>query len=158
MSTNQDNLILSFNGRVNIAIRIVTEKYPDAVLYEANGKATGGPATKAADIDRMRVVFGNSGLSTIMIEETAYGEFGEPKLVQEPWLGDTVIDLSKVKLDLGDAIERKRASGYAGAFNGVTLRHPLHPDCKNPYFIFPSSQTGQFIFVDVVTGEVSAGR
>ena len=68
--------IFSFNGRVNIAVRIVTEQYPQAVLYEADGTASGGPTTDPAKIDRMRVVFRNVNNTTVIIKETAYGEFG----------------------------------------------------------------------------------
>ena len=37
--------ILSFDGRVQIAIKIVTESYPDARLYEADGTALGDSTT-----------------------------------------------------------------------------------------------------------------
>ena len=59
--------ILSFDGRVNIAVRIVTEQFHGAELYEADGTASGGPTTDPAKIDRMRVVFQNPNNSTVII-------------------------------------------------------------------------------------------
>ncbi|HQT27259.1 MAG TPA: hypothetical protein PLK99_11830, partial [Burkholderiales bacterium] len=59
--------ILSFDGRVNIAVRIVTEQYPQARLYEADGTASGGPTTDPAKIDGLRVVFQNENDTTVII-------------------------------------------------------------------------------------------
>ena len=148
--------ILSFDGRVNIATRIVQEQYPDAKLYEADGVSTTGPTDDAAGIDKMRVVFQNSDNTTVMITEEKYGEFGEPKLFKSPFLGDVVIEWP-IKMDLTQAIELKNRAGYKGEFTTVTLRNPLGPRRTNPFFIFGSDQRA-FVFVDVVTGEVHSGE
>ncbi len=148
--------ILSFNGRVNIAVRIVTEQYPEAKLYEADGVATGGPTTDPAKIDRMRVVFQNVNNTTVIIKETGYGEFGPPVLYNEPWLEDVVINWP-IKMDLDEANELKEKAGYTESYTTVTLRNPLGPTVNNPYFIFNTSNMGNYIFVDTVTGDVHAG-
>ena len=143
--------ILSFNGRVNIAVRIVTQQYPQAALYEADGTASGGPTTDPAKIDRMRVVFRNADNTTVIIKEVAYGEFGPPQLIPEPWLED-------VKMDLPQANELKVKAGYTEPYGAVTLRNPLGPTPSNPYFIFGGDPSKPYIFVDTVTGEVHAGN
>lgn len=148
--------ILSFNGRVNIAVRIVKEQYPKAELYEADGTASGGPTTDPAKIDRLRVVFQNEDNSTVIIKETAYGEFGEPELVHQPWVEDVVIDWP-VEMDLPKANELKEKAGYTDPYGAVTLRNPLGPQPGNPYFIFGGNPARPYIFVDTVTGEVHAG-
>lgn len=149
--------ILSFNGRVNIAVRIVTEKYPEAKLYEAEGTASGGPTTDPAKIDQLRVVFRNVNNTTVIIEETGYGEFGEPKLIESPWVEDVVIQWP-IKMDLDEANKLKEEAGYKEPYGAVTLRNPLGPKRTNPFFIFGGDPTKPYIFVDVVTGEVHSGH
>ncbi|MGR9071832.1 MAG: hypothetical protein ACU833_02075 [Gammaproteobacteria bacterium] len=149
--------ILSFNGRVNIAVRIVGEKYPEAKLYEADGTATEGPTTDPNKIDKLRVVFQNSNNSTVIIKEIAYGEFGEPQLIPEPWLEDVVIKWP-VKIDLPEANKLKEKAGYMNPFGAVTLRNPLGPTINNPYFIFGGNPAEPYIFVDTVTGKVHSGN
>jgi len=149
--------ILSFNGRVNIAVRIVTAAYPEAKLYEADGTASGGPTTDPAKIDQLRVVFQNVDGSTVIIKETGYGEFGEPELIPHPWLEDIVIQWP-VAMDLDKANGLKEAAGYTDPHGAVTLRNPLGPTKSNPYFIFGGNPGKPYIFVDTVTGAVHAGN
>lgn len=149
--------ILSFNGRVNIAVRIVTEQYPEAKLYEADGTASGGPTTDPAMIDQLRVVFQNVGNTTVIIKEVGYGEFGEPQLIKEPWLEDVVIQWP-IKMDLPEANKLKEDAGYKNPYGAVTLRNPLGPTLGNPYFIFGGNPAEPYIFVDTVTGKVHPGH
>lgn len=145
--------ILSFNGRVNIAVRIVTKQYPQAKLYEADGIAMAGPTTSPAQVNHMRVVFQNINNTTVIIEETGYGEFSNPILVPQPWLEDVVISWP-IKMDLPEANKLKEKAGFKQPYSTVTLRNPLGPKPGNPCFIFGSK--GQpFIFVDTVTGQVN---
>jgi hypothetical protein len=149
--------MLSLNDRVNIARKIVTEQYPKTELYEADGTASGGPTTDPAKIDRLKVVFSNVHHTTIIIEETAYGKFGKPQHLQEPWLEDVVIQWP-VKMDLPQANKLKEEAGYKKPYSGVTLRDPLvGPKLGNPYFIFGGNRSESYIFVDTVTGQVHAG-
>jgi len=148
--------ILSFDGRVNIAVRIVTEKYPEAKLYEADGRATGGPTTDPAKIDRIKVVFRNANNTTVIIQEIKYGEFGTPELIKHPWTEDVVIEWP-IKMDLPEANTLKEKAGYKQPYGAVTLRNPLGPVRTNPFFIFSTADMGKYVFVDVVTGQVHAG-
>ena len=149
--------ILSFNGRVNIAVRIVTEQYSEAQLYEADGTASGGLTTDPAKIDQLKVVFRNVDNTTVIIEETGYGEFGKPELVQKPWLEDVVIEWP-IDMDLDKAYSLKEAAGFNKAYGTVTLRHPLGPKWPNPYFIFGLNPAEPYIYVDIVTGKVDSGN
>tara|TARA_R110001606_G_scaffold81026_3_gene186640 strand:- start:1809 stop:2264 length:456 start_codon:yes stop_codon:yes gene_type:complete len=149
--------ILSFNGRVTIAVRIVTNAYPEAKLYEADGTASGGPTTDPAKIDQLRVVFHNVDGSTVIIKETGYGEFGKPELIPHPWLEDIVIQWP-VDMDLDKANSLKEAAGFTDPYGAVTLRNPLGPTVSNPYFIFGGNPGKPYIFVDTVTGDVHAGN
>jgi hypothetical protein len=148
--------ILSFNGMVNIAVRIVTEKYPQAKLLEADGEATGGPTRDPNRINRMRVVFQNPGNTTVIIKSTVWGEFAAPVLINEPWLEDVVIKWP-VSMDLPKANALKEEAGYTSPYTTVTLRNPLGPRPGNPLFIFGSGGSQPYIFVDTVTGQVSSG-
>lgn len=149
--------ILSFNGCANIAVRIVTEQYPKARLYEVDGIATGGPTTDPNKIDYMRVVFQNADNTTVIIETIKWGEFGEPQLIKQPWVGDLVIDWP-IKMDLPEATKLKEQAGFPEPFANVTLRNPLGPTRTNPFFIFGTNPSHPYIFVDVVTGQVHAGN
>jgi hypothetical protein len=148
--------ILSFNGMVNIAVRIVTEKYPQAQLYEADGVASGGPTKDPNRIDRMRVVFQNPGNTTVIIKSTVWGEFAPPVLYNEPWLEDVVIKWP-VAMDLPQANALKEKAGYSSPYTTVTLRNPLGPKLGNPLFIFGAGAGQPYIFVDTVTGQVTSG-
>ncbi len=147
--------ILNFVGRVNIAVRIVTEKFPDAQLYEADGTSSSGQTTDPLQIDQLRVVFRNSHNSTVIIKSTGWGTFGEPVLIPEPWLEDVVINWP-VYMDIVEANQLKEAAGYKEPYGAVTLRNPLGPKIGNPYYIFGSNPTQPYIFVDTITKEVHA--
>lgn len=149
--------ILSFNGRVNIAVRIVKEQYPNAELYEADGIAKGGQTTDPAQINQMRVVFRNENNTTVIITETGYGEFGAPELIPHPWVGDRIVDFP-VDMDLPQANELKEQAGYTNPYANVTLRNPLGPTQTNPYFIFGVDHSQPYVFVDTVTGKVTQGN
>lgn len=46
---------LSYLGNVNIAVRIVQDKFSEAVLYEVNGSTPdGAPTTNPQDITHLR--------------------------------------------------------------------------------------------------------
>ena len=94
--------------------------------------------------------------TTVIIKETGYGEFGDPELFPEPWLEDIVIEWP-VDMDLDRANSLKEAAGFTEPYGAVTLRNPLGPKIGNPYFIFGGNPTKPYIFVDTVTGQVSAG-
>lgn len=144
--------ILSYLGRVNIAVRLVTEKYPGAQLYEVDGVASKGPTTKPLDIDQLRVVFGLPNNHTALISSTGWGEFGPIEDIPEPWLEDVVIPWP-IKMDLVDADRLLKAAGFTGPYYNVTLRHPLYPGVNEPEYIFCFGG-GRYIAVGVLSKKV----
>ncbi|CAG8485498.1 7457_t:CDS:1 [Dentiscutata erythropus] len=145
---------LTFNDRVNTAVSIVTEQYPDAKLYESDAKATGGPTTDPDKINEMTVKFQNVNNSTVIIKEISPGKFGKPELVDAPLLEDVVIQWP---MDLSRANQLKEAAGFKEPYTTVNLRNPLGPQKGNPLLIFGNGSS-QFVFVDTVTGKVTTGN
>lgn len=127
--------ILSYLGRVNIAVRLVTEKYPGAQLYEVDGVASKGPTTDPLNIDQLTVVFSLPNNHTATIASTGWGEFGPIQDIPSPWLEDVVIPWP-IKMDLTDADRLLKAAGFTGSYFNVTLRHPLYPGVNEPEYIF----------------------
>ena len=145
--------ILSYLGRVNLAVRLVTEKYPGAKLYEVEGTCSQGPSTKWQDVDELRVVFLADNMATAIIDSEGWGEFGPIKYVKKPWLQDVIIQWP-VTLELSTAVQLMQEAGYRDPFGGVTLRHPLYPGVKQPYYIFGFGG-GKYVFVGVFDHKVS---
>lgn len=149
--------VLNFIGRVNIAVRLVTEKYPDASLYEVDGYSSTGQTTDPLKIDELRVVFRNIKNTTVIIKSTGWGSFGEPVLIPGPWLEDVIIKWP-VDMDLEEANQLKEAAGYKDPYGAVVLRNPLGPKLGNPYYIFGNNPSVPYIFVDTITKEVHEGH
>jgi hypothetical protein len=136
---------LSFDGAVNIAVRLVTEHYPAAFLWEADGTCSKGVTTQATGIDHLRVVFSDGHNNTVIIESAVWGEFGAPVFHKGPWLEDLPIAWP-VKMDLPEAVGLVAKAGLLRPFSTVTLRHPLYPGDTQPYFIFGMPGAG-WVFV-----------
>lgn len=148
--------ILSFIGCVNIAVRIVTEKYPEAKLYEVDGVSSSGLTTDPLKIDELTVVFVNvADGSTVIIRSTGWGEFGEPESNPEPWTEDVIIQWP-VNMDLVEANLLKEAAGYKASYLTVTLRNPMGPVIGNPCYIFSGDSNSSHVVVDTVTQKVHA--
>ncbi|CAG8717275.1 26355_t:CDS:1, partial [Gigaspora margarita] len=147
---------LSFNDRVNIAVSIVIKQYPYAELYEADGMALGGPTKDPMKIDHIEVVFQNENDTTVIINETSPGNFDPPTLIDEPLLEDLIIHWP-IDMDLYHANRLKEAAGFTKPYETVTLRNPLGPKPGNPLFIFGDGSS-KYIFVDIVTGNVTIGN
>ncbi|MFD2573183.1 hypothetical protein ACFSUS_21250 [Spirosoma soli] len=149
-----DTLILNFLGRVNIAMRLIREQYPDAQLYEV--QATGKrPSTNPNDISQLKVVC-RAGKGTAIISSTGWGEFGPVSYVDQPWLEDVVINWP-VSMDLSEADSLLKQAGFTGSYGNVTLRHPLYPGVDEPYYIFGMT-SGQYVFVGVNDKKVTVNR
>lgn len=149
--------ILSFIERVNIAIQIVKEGYPEAKLYEVCGIVKSNePTTDPNKIDQLRVVFQNIDNSTVIIKESDNGKFDRPVFFPEPWLEGSIIDWP-INMDLLKANELKEKAGYKNSYLSVTLRTSLDSVPRNPYFIFMGDVTEPSIFVNTITGEVKVG-
>ena len=146
--------ILSFLGVVNIAVRLVTEEYPGAELYEGDGISPSGPTTNPQDVNSWRFVFRVPDNKTAFIHTTEWGEFGPIQLIDQPWLEDRVIPWP-FEMDIVTADELLKNAGYTGPYTTVTVRWPLYPGVNEPSYIFNLS--GEYVFVGIYTGNVHPG-
>ena len=143
---------LSYLGSVNIAVRLVTEKYPAAQLYEVDGTSSSGPTTDPRDISQLKAVFTGGNNNTILIYSTVWGEWKDMKYIDEPWLEDVVIPWP-IDMDIVEADKLMKAAGYTGTYTNATLRHPLYPGSNEPLYIFGMTD-GVYISVGVNTKTV----
>ena len=106
-------MILSFNGRVNIAVSKVLEKFQNEKFLEVQGTVSSGGQVSSPDgIDRIKVVFWNPENDTVVIDSTGFAEFGEPRLVREEWMESSMFDFADVKMDVNEALKLKASAGY----------------------------------------------
>jgi hypothetical protein len=145
--------IPDFNERVNTAIRIVKEKYPDAQLYEAFGVASEGFTCDPGKIDKLKVVFRNNENSVIIIQSANSGSFGEPVLFFHSHCENVAIKWP-VQMDLTDANKLKENAGYNAPYKAITLRNSLGSKTEMPYFVFVTNCNEPSVFVDITAGKV----
>ncbi len=144
---------LSFLGMANIAVRLVTDEYPEAQLYEGDGTSPKGPTTNVQDVNSWRFVFSLPNNRTAFIHSTDWGEFGPIEVVPFPWLEDVVIPWP-IDLELTDAAQLLQQAGYTGAYGTVTLRWPLYPGNNQPFYIFGMTD-GTYVFVGIYDKSVA---
>lgn len=148
--------ILSFNGRVDIAVERLRSRFPDAQLLEAVGKASAGLIEHPSAIDHLHVVF-RRGDTMLLVEETGYGEFGNAvELDVEPPKTSASIAWP-IEMDLPDADRLKEQFGYSDPYASVSLRVPLGVAWANASFVFGGNPQCVDVVVDTVTGKVRAG-
>lgn len=142
-----EQAILSFLGFVNIAVRLVREKYPEAQLYEVEAAAPNRKAvTNPIGLSQLKIVF-RVAKGTAIIKSTGWGEFAPIEFIPAPWLEDVVIPWP-IDMDAAEANTLLRKAGYTGDYAFMTLRHPLYPGANQPYYIF-TIENGPYVFVGV---------
>jgi hypothetical protein len=124
---------------------------------EADGWASSGSATTAAEIDRWRFVFDNqetsgSRFASAVIKYGTSG-FGTVTGVRPAFLEDNRLR-PLPRMTLEDAVARLRDAGFQSPFSSVTLRFPLGPSSSEPLFIFGFAD-GSSIGVGTKTGTVT---
>jgi hypothetical protein len=144
------------------AWNIVTAQYPHAQFYEADGRPEGGSGTNPDDVQEWRFVYNippgskecpDTPSNTTVMLRYYKGSFSKPSHVCEPWLEDVIIPLP-IKMDLGEAITLMQKAGYTDPFSSVTLRWPLYPGVKEPYYIFGIPAQKVWVFVGVYDSKV----
>jgi len=124
---------------------------------EADGWASSGSATTAAEIDRWRFVFDNQGTSGSRFASAVikYGKSGFETVtgVRPAFLEDNRLR-PLPRMTLEDAVARLRDAGFQSPFSAVTLRFPLGPSSSEPLFIFGFAD-GSSIGVGTRTGTVA---
>ncbi len=149
--------ILSFNGRVDIAVERLRNRFPDAQLLEAVGRASAGLIEHPSAIDHLHVVF-RRGDTMLLVEETGYGEFGNAvELDVEPPKTSATLAWP-IEMDLPDADRLKEQFGYSDPYASVSLRVPLGVTWANASFVFGGNTQCPDVVVDTVTGRVFEGR
>lgn len=149
--------ILSFNGRVEIAVERLRSKFPDAQLLEAVGKASAGLIEHPSAIDHLHVVF-RRGDTMLLVEETGYGEFGNA-VELDVEVPKTSASVSwPIEMDLPDADRLKEQFGYSDPYASVSLRVPPGVVWANASFVFGGNPQCPDVIVDAVTGKVRAGN
>ena len=151
VSANQAQL--SFIGLTNIAVKLVTQKYPKAKLLEADGVSLNGPTTKPQDINQWRFVFQLPNNATAIITTKNWGSFNPIQYIDQPWLEDVTIPWP-ISMDITEASELMQKAGYTTPYKFVTLRWPLYPGLKQPFYIF-SLTNGENVFVGVYDHKVT---
>ncbi len=148
--------MLSFNGRVEIAIERLRSKFPDARLLEAVGTASAGLIEHPSAIDHLHVVF-RRGDTMLLVEETGYGEFGSAVEldVEAPTASAPVA--WPIEMDLPDADRLKEQFGYGDPYATVALRVPQGITWANASFVFGGNPQCPDVIVDTVTGKVRTG-
>lgn len=146
-------LTLSFLGMANIAVRLVTQRYPGAQLYEGDGISPSGPTTDVKNVNQWRFVFRTQDGGTAIIKNRTWGEFGPIEYIPQPWLEDVVIPWP-IKMDITEADRLLKQAGYTNPYGAVTLRWPLYPGIEEPYYIF-GFPGGSYVFVGVYDGQVT---
>jgi len=146
--------MLSFNGRIRIAIERARTLYPDAEFLEAQGHASAGLIDHPAAIDRLRVLLRREGGATLVVEETGYGTFDQPASIDGIDAGAT-IDWP-VGMDLPDADRLKEQFGYMEPYSRVALRIPRGVVRPNASYVFGGNPQCADVMVDTVTGKVRA--
>jgi hypothetical protein len=121
------NAILSFLGRLNIAQRIVQARVPDAKLLSVNADLPRGIVYPVRDpllLSQLEVVFGTQD-KTIIIRSTGWGEFGPLDVRHYGTIGVRNIDISKIKVDIVEAVQLLRRKGIELSFWSAFLSWPL---------------------------------
>ncbi len=144
--------MLSFNGRVQIAIQRAQTLYPDAEFLEAQGYSSAGLIEHPAAIDQLRVLFRRDCGATLVVEETGYGTFDKPASVDGIASGATIE--WPIGMDLPDADRLKEHFGYTEPYSRVALRIPQGVARANVSYIFGGNPQCADVLVDTVSGKV----
>lgn len=157
-AANNDDEILSYFGRVNIAIRLVHGEYPDAKLYVVNATTKDHkPVNNPNELEHLEVIFNASKhgkQGTVRIESVGWGEFGPPHFRLSSILRDVVIPWPpKGLIEITDADAILKKAGYTQPYFSIPLSQPFYPGTKEPYYSFEFVD-GSSILVGAKDGKI----
>ncbi|KAI9856324.1 MAG: hypothetical protein M1813_009160 [Trichoglossum hirsutum] len=143
--------VLTFIGRVNVAINIIKQKYPEAAFFSVDGTSSNGkPVNDPSGITHLKVAC-RVDKGAAIIESTGWNEWGSvkflPIMVTEnliPW---------PVKMDAIKANSLMRQAGVEGPYTAMDLNWPIYPGDTEPYYFF-SMVDGTTVRVGVNSGKV----
>jgi hypothetical protein len=142
----------SFLERVRTGFGIISNSYPDAVLFAVD---TGHSAatTNPNDISHLFIACRvNGATNTATITSTNALAFDPVQFVGHPMMG--TCDLPwPITMDVMQAAILLEQAGYTGTFTSFAYRWPLYPGLNEPYYIFTMS-TGPSILVGITSHDV----
>lgn len=159
-SRPQDSPI-SYLAFLNIAVRQVQEKYPNATLVLAESTAI-PPSTYVDSFNFLKhfaAVF-NTGQGHVTVNSTEWGTWSPPVYSSGPWLSERVIDLEKIKLEPTQADDLVKAAGWTLQFNRAHLSAPItapnspHPGKDRQAYYVYSLKEGIQVFVGTIDRKV----
>lgn len=124
------------------AKELVVTECPGSEFYEADATIA-DPGMTADDVKGWKFVFNfpENRTAFISYQDTT---FSNVTVVDSPWLEDCII--RELKMDLPEAIELMRKANYNDKFVDLTVRWPLYPGTKEPFYIFSCPELG-WVFV-----------
>jgi len=150
--------ILSFKGRVFIAIHLVKIRWPDAELWWVEANLPIGvrpPTTDPNELLQLRAAF-NVDKGTVIIDSKGWESWDNPVFYNHKLLGNVVVPFP-VKFDIVEAYEILVEAGYSGKLSSAVLKHPLGPKGEpwdeEPYYVFQLFE-GPAVFVGAENGSV----
>jgi hypothetical protein len=144
--------ILSYLGRVEIARRIVQEKYPNAALYHAAATTTTQDGVDSPYLlTQMQVMF-RVEKGTVIINSTGYGTFGPAEFKEGSIVGNADLDWP-VKFDAIEADNILKKQGYTGRYKKLGLVKPLYPGMDQDYYVF-TMEDGRDVWIGTKDGKV----
>jgi len=132
------------------ATKMVRAECPQSELYEADAVLP-EPAMTTEDVKGWQFVYNFPELKTALIYYKD-STFSNVTVVDEPWMEDCII--RNLKMDLVEAIELMRKANYNDKFIDLTVRWPLYPGCKEPFYIFSCPELG-WVFVGANSKKVT---
>ena len=132
------------------ATKMVITECPQSKLFEADA-AVAEPGMTVSGVKGWRFVYYFPENKTAFISYKD-STFSNVSVVDDPWFDDCII--RDLKMDLPEAIELMRKANYNDKFVDLTVRRPLHPGCKEPYYIFSCPELG-WVFVGTNSKKVT---
>lgn len=147
-------LRLSFIGLTNIAYKMVNTKYPGSELLEADGFPPKGSTTNPREVTNWTYIFRTPDGGAATISTTTWGHFTPIKYNPKAFLGNVAIPWP-IKMDIVEADQLLKKTGYTGPYRAVSLGWPLYPGNTETYYIFTMSN-GETVFVGTKSKSVEA--
>lgn len=153
----EEEEILSFLGRVNIAVRKVQGEYPDAQLYVVDATPNYPESVENPnELAHLKLTFnakkdGKQGTATI--ESVGWSEFSDVRFVPIPIFGDAAIPWPSKYIELTEADAIIKEHGYTLPYDSAVFSQALTPEVKEPYYTF-SFVDGSSISVGAKDGKI----
>ena len=148
-----DDQQLLMQSMINGAKQFVQNTYPNTSFYQAVGYSGQNGGRTLDDIISWQFIFNCSDTSTVTLDYS--GEvYSNLIFVPQMWMGDRIID-APIKMDLAEAFTLMQNINPEKPFSSLQLRMPLHPDVKEPYYIFSLYTEEKVVIIETISKKVS---